>query len=113
PLASGKRLRGVAKALDRRTDDRLAQPLPPPRQGLGKPQSQRSRFPQTRFNPPHAPKAMQSLIKFPDGLLVIFHRLRQAGALWSFRLQTVKFAIRQTRGRKFSTFASKRFWRKR
>ena len=31
-------------------------------------QSQRSRFPQTRFHPPHVTKAMQSLIKTPDGL---------------------------------------------
>jgi hypothetical protein len=36
---------------------------------LGEPQSQRSRFPQTRFHPPHVTKAMQSLIKSPDGLL--------------------------------------------
>jgi hypothetical protein len=36
---------------------------------LGESQSQRSRFPQTRFHPPHVTKAMQSLIKTPDGLL--------------------------------------------
>ena len=30
--------------------------------------SQRSCFPQTRFHPPHGTKAMQSLIKSPDGL---------------------------------------------
>ena len=35
---SGKRLRAVAQAFDRRTHDRVAQPLPPPRQGLGKSQ---------------------------------------------------------------------------
>ena len=52
-----------------RTYNRLAQPLPPTGQGLGKSQSQRSRFPQTRFHPSHVTKAMQSLIKSPDGLL--------------------------------------------
>ena len=30
--------RAVTQALDRRTHDCLAQPLPPPRQGMGKPQ---------------------------------------------------------------------------
>ena len=38
-------------------------------QALGESQSQRSRFPQTRFHPPHVAKAMQSLMKSPDGLL--------------------------------------------
>src|SRR5207342_2974858 len=68
-LRSGQRIRAVAQALDRRTYNRLAQPLPPTGQGLGKSQSQRSCFPQTRFHPPHVTKAMQSLIKSPDGLL--------------------------------------------
>jgi hypothetical protein len=36
---------------------------------LGESQSQRPRIPQTRFHPPHVTKAMQSLIKSPDGLL--------------------------------------------
>src|SRR4029077_4969461 len=52
-----------------RTYTRLVEPLPPTGQGLGEPQSQRSRFPQTRFHPPHVAKAMQSLMKSPDGLL--------------------------------------------
>jgi hypothetical protein len=34
----------------------------------GESQSQRSRLPQTRFHPPHVTKAVQSLIKSPDGL---------------------------------------------
>ena len=54
--------------LDRRTYARLVKPLPPTGQGLGESQSQRSRFPQTRFHPPHVAKAMQSLMKSPDGL---------------------------------------------
>ena len=58
----------LPQALDRRTYNRLAQPLPPTSQGLRKSQSQRPRFPQTRFYPPHVTKAMQSLIKSPDGL---------------------------------------------
>jgi hypothetical protein len=68
-LRSFQRVRAVTQALDRRTYDRLVEPLPPTGQGLGESQSQRSRFPQTRFHPPHVAKAMQSLIKSPDGLL--------------------------------------------
>jgi hypothetical protein len=55
-------------SLDRRTYTRLVEPLPPTGQGLGEPQSQRRRFPQTRFHPPYVTKAMQSLMKSPDGL---------------------------------------------
>ena len=65
---SGKRLRAVAQALDRRTHDRLAQPLPPPRQGLGKSQPQRPRVLETRIHPPNAAKALQSMTKSWDGL---------------------------------------------
>src|SRR6202158_2047513 len=50
------------------TYHRLVEPLPPTGQGLGESQSQRSGFPQTCFHPPHVTKAMQSLIKSPDGL---------------------------------------------
>jgi alpha-beta hydrolase superfamily lysophospholipase len=50
-----------------RTHHCLAQPLPPPRQGLGEPEPQRARLPQTRFHP-HADKALQSFMKSPDGL---------------------------------------------
>ena len=67
-LRSCQRVRAVTQALDRRTYDRLVEPLPPTGQGLGEPQSQRSRLPQTRFHPPHVTKAVQSLIKSPDGL---------------------------------------------
>jgi hypothetical protein len=65
---SRQRVRAIAQALDCRTHDRLAEPLPPTGQGLGEPQSQRSRFSQTRFHPAHVAKAMQSLNKSPDGL---------------------------------------------
>jgi hypothetical protein len=41
-----------------RTDDRLAQSLPPIGQGLGKPQPQRARLPQARIHPPHAAKTL-------------------------------------------------------
>lgn len=47
---------------------RLAGPLPPPRQGLGKPQPQGSRLPQARLHPPHAEKTLQPLMIFPDRL---------------------------------------------
>jgi hypothetical protein len=62
-----QRFRAVTQALDRRTYARLVEPLPPTGQGLGESQSQRSRFPQTRFRPPHVAKAMRSLMKSPDG----------------------------------------------
>src|SRR6202040_3370834 len=75
-LRSSERVRAVAKALDRRTHDRLAQPLPPLGQGLGKSKSQRSCFPQTRVHSPHAAKAMQSLMKSPDGLSGTRQRLK-------------------------------------
>jgi site-specific DNA recombinase len=51
-----------------RTHDRLAQPLPPPRQGLGKSQPQRPRVLETRIHPPNAAKALQSMTKSWDGL---------------------------------------------
>ena len=63
----------VARALDRRTHDRLAQPLPPPRQGLGKSQPQRPRVLETRIHPPNAAKALQSMTKFGRN----FYRIEQ------------------------------------
>ena len=48
----------VTQALDRRAHDRLAQPLPPPRQGLGKSQPQRPRVLETCLHPPHVAKAL-------------------------------------------------------
>ena len=41
-----------------RAHHRLAQPLPPTGQGLGKPQPQRTRLPQARLHPPHDQKAL-------------------------------------------------------
>ena len=43
---------------------KLAQSLPPSRQGLGKSQLQRPRLLEARLHPPHAAKALQSLTKF-------------------------------------------------
>ena len=40
------------------THDCVAQPLPPPRQGLGKSQPQRPRVLETRVHPPHVAKAL-------------------------------------------------------
>src|SRR5512134_213515 len=40
------------------------------RQGLGMPQSQSTRLPQTRLHPSHAAKTMQFKVMFPDRLLV-------------------------------------------
>ena len=63
-----KGLRRAAQALDRRTHHRLAQPLPPPRQGLGVPQPQGPRLPAPRLHPPHAAKALSENIMIPDRL---------------------------------------------
>ena len=68
-IRSSERVRAVTQALDRRTHHCVAQPLPPPRQGLGKSQLQRPCVLETRFYPLHATKALQSLMKFWDGLL--------------------------------------------
>jgi site-specific DNA recombinase len=53
----------------RRTHPRLAWPLPQTRQGLGMPQPQGAGLPPPRLHPPHAAKAMQSCMMFPDRLL--------------------------------------------
>src|SRR6516225_5896832 len=63
-----QRLPRSAQALDRRTHPRLAWPLPQTRQGLGMPQPQGARLPPPRLHPPHAAKAMQSCMMFPDRL---------------------------------------------
>ena len=47
----------------------LAWPLPQTGQGLGMPQPQGARLPAPRLHPPHAAKAMQSGMMFPDRLL--------------------------------------------
>ena len=57
-IRSSERVRAATQALDRRTHDCVAQPLPPPRQGLGKSQPQRPRVLETRVHPPHAAKAL-------------------------------------------------------
>ena len=62
-------LRRAAQTMDRRANLRLARTMPTARQGLGVPQSQGARLPQARFYPPHAAKAMQSKMMFPDRLL--------------------------------------------
>jgi hypothetical protein len=48
-------------------EEHVAQFVPLSRQGLGKSQLQRSRLLETRLHPPHAAKALQSLMKFGDG----------------------------------------------
>ena len=61
---SGKRLRDAAQALDRRANDRLAQPLPKTGQGLGEPQLHSPRVPSLRLRPSHVAKALQSRMNF-------------------------------------------------
>ena len=65
---SGQRICGLAKTLDRRAHDCLAQSLPKARQGLGVPQPKSARVLAPRLNPPHAQKTMQSGVKSPDRL---------------------------------------------
>src|SRR5258706_500008 len=65
-IGSGERLRGVATALDCRTNFRMAQSMSSSRQRLGKSVPQRPRLPQARIDPPHAAKALQSLIMSRD-----------------------------------------------
>src|SRR3954454_3446700 len=61
--------RGRAEALDCRTHHSLAEPLPSTGQGLGEPQLQGARLPPPCLDPPHAVKALQSRMMFPDRLL--------------------------------------------
>jgi site-specific DNA recombinase len=53
-----------------RTHHSLAEPLPSTGQGLGEPQLQGARLPPPCLDPPHAAKALQSRMMFPDRLLV-------------------------------------------
>src|SRR4051812_22701345 len=46
----------------------LAEPLPSTGQGLGEPQLQGARLPPPCLDPPHAAKALQSRMMFPDRL---------------------------------------------
>src|SRR5262249_38688650 len=68
-LRSSPALRRAPKTLARRADLRLARAMPKAGQGLGMSQPQSARFPQARFYSPHASKAMQSKMMFPDRLL--------------------------------------------
>src|SRR5262249_17761922 len=69
-LRSSPALRRAPKTLARRADLRLARAMPKAGQGPGMSQPQSARFPQARFYSPHASKAMQSKMMFPDRLLV-------------------------------------------
>jgi hypothetical protein len=60
-LGSGQRLRRFAQTLGRPKNARLAQPLPPLRQGLGEPQSQSACVSADGFHPPHGQAAMPGL----------------------------------------------------
>jgi len=53
---------------ERRTHHSLAEPLPSTGQGLGEPQLQGARLPPPCLDPPHAAKALQSRMMFPDRL---------------------------------------------
>src|SRR5271155_3471993 len=72
-LGPGYGLLRSAQALDRREDIRLAQSLPKAGQGLGVSQPKGARLPPPRLHPPHAAKAMQSSMMFPDRLLEAAH----------------------------------------
>src|SRR5262245_39449910 len=72
-LRSSPALRRAPKTLARRADLRLARAMPKAGQGLGMSQPQSARFPQARFYSPHASKAMQSKMMFPDRLSGKYH----------------------------------------
>src|SRR2546426_2147640 len=57
-IRSSERVRAATQALDCRTHHCLAQPLPPPRQGLGKSQPKRPRILETRVHSSHVAKAL-------------------------------------------------------
>ena len=81
-LRHGEEVRRVAEAMDRRAHIRVAGAMSLARQGLGEFQSESARVPASRVDPPHAEKAMQSRIMFPDRLLdVISRRCRNECAL--------------------------------
>ena len=63
-VRSGEGIRHATQALDRRANDRLAQPLSKIGQGLGKPQLHSPHLPSPRVHPPHVATALQSLIDF-------------------------------------------------
>ena len=63
-----QRICSPAQALDCRAHHRMAQPLQKARKGLGEPQSHRPRILAPRLNPPHAAKALQANLMFPDRL---------------------------------------------
>ena len=58
----------LPKTLDRRANYRLARTMQKVGEGLGMPQPKGPRIPQTRLHSPHAAKAMQSQMMFPDRL---------------------------------------------
>src|SRR5271170_4667543 len=64
-----ERLCRLAEALDRRTNDRLAQPMPAPGQGLGMSEPKGARIPALGIHPAHAAKAMSGNAMIPDRLL--------------------------------------------
>jgi len=67
-LRSGQGLRGAAQALGGGKNARLAQPMPPPGQGLGEPQSQGARISAHGVRPSHGQEAIPGLEMFPDRL---------------------------------------------
>src|ERR1700733_5025949 len=60
-------VRGVAKTLDRRENDRLAQPVPPPGKGLGVPEPKRLGIPTLGVGSADGPKALSEQQMIPDG----------------------------------------------
>src|ERR1019366_9644791 len=65
-LGLRQRVRRLAKALARRENFRMAQPLSPIGERLGVSRSKSPRIPATRLNPAHAAKAMHSNMMFAD-----------------------------------------------
>jgi hypothetical protein len=62
-------VRRAAEAVDRRVNDRLAEPMLTAGQGLGMPEPLRARLPALGFGPHHAPKMMPKHQMISDGIL--------------------------------------------
>src|SRR5262245_19041116 len=92
-LRSSPALRRAPKTLARRADLRQARAMPKAGQALGMSQPQSARFPQARFYSPHASKAMQSKMMFPDRLLASSWKAVRFNRLSSFHLSPISVPL--------------------
>src|SRR5208282_6135023 len=80
-LGSSHGLRRLAQTLGGGKNAGLAEPLPPPGQGLGEPQSQGTGISADGVHPPHGQEAMPGLAMFPDRHLArLYRKMGQASS---------------------------------